>query len=307
MMGSFQEAMKKAGIASDAEIAAAEPETSTASAEGGAENGERKPRPERPPRAERPPRPSEPEKIEDKPCAKCGTVFTPKHSKHRLCPKCAEEHFTASKEKEKTKAERPESGEVKPGEAKPAEASSRPPAPRRDRPARPPRPAGERDSREHREPRDSHRENRETHRDTNRDTNRETSREAPAGFPSDYLRSGYFAGTALRDEVLDRWAREVGALLVARGLAALQMRAFYSHVKRAEASSKAGREFRLVREELLKMRPIAAARLGRRLIPAEFADFLDRNLELVKDAASTRAFAEHFQAVVGYTAGRLRK
>jgi CRISPR/Cas system CSM-associated protein Csm2 small subunit len=85
------------------------------------------------------------------------------------------------------------------------------------------------------------------------------------------------------------------------------MRGFYSHVKRAEASSRAGRDFRLVREELLKMRPIAAARLGRRLIPGEFADFLDRNLELVKDAPSMRAFAEHFQAVVGFSAGRLRK
>jgi CRISPR/Cas system CSM-associated protein Csm2 small subunit/predicted nucleic acid-binding Zn-ribbon protein len=302
MMGSFQDAMKKAGIASDAEIAAAEPESSAASTESGAEGGERKPRPERPPRAERPPRSAEPEKVEDKPCAKCGTVFSPKHSKHRLCPKCAEEHFTASKEKEKTKAERPAEG----GESKPAEAAPRPAAPRRDRPARPPRPAGE--QREHRDaPRDSHRENRDSHRDTHRDSNRDSNREAPAGFPSDYLRSGYFSGTALRDEVLDRWAREVGALLVARGLAALQMRAFYAHVKRAEASSKAGREFQLVREELLKMRPVAAARLGRRLIPGEFADFLDRNLELVKDAASMRAFGEHFQAVAGFTAGRLRK
>jgi CRISPR type III-A-associated protein Csm2 len=99
----------------------------------------------------------------------------------------------------------------------------------------------------------------------------------------------------------------VAALLVSRGLTAIQMRAFYSHVNRAEASNKAGREFRLVREELLKMRPVAAARQGRRLIPGEFADFLDRNLELVRDAPSLRAFAEHFQAVVGYTAGRLRK
>jgi hypothetical protein len=55
------------------------------------------------------------------------------------------------------------------------------------------------------------------------------------------------------------------------------------------------------------MRPVAAARQGRRLIPGEFSDFLDRNLELVKDAPSLRAFAEHFQAVAGYTAGRLRK
>jgi CRISPR/Cas system CSM-associated protein Csm2 small subunit/ribosomal protein S27AE len=312
-MGSFQEAMKKAGIASEAELAAAETETPAAGAESGAENGERKPRPERPPRPDRPPRASEPEKLEEKPCAKCGSVFMPKHSKHRLCPKCAEEHFTASKEKEKTRTERPaeggESGGVRrldvAGEAKPADAAPRPPAPKRDRPPRPPRPAGESGGGRRLDSAGEQREYRE-HREAPRESHREP-REAPAGFPSDYLRSGYFTGSALRDEVLDRWARDVGALLVARGLAAIQMRAFYSHVKRAEASSNAGREFQLVREELLKMRPVAAARQGRRLIPGEFADFLDRNLELVKDTASMRAFAEHFQAVAGYTAGRLRK
>jgi CRISPR type III-A-associated protein Csm2 len=308
-MGSFQDAMKKAGLSSDeAETPETKPETLAANAEAGVEGGESRPRIERMSRGERPSRPSErpsekiPEKIEDKPCAKCGTVFTPKHSKHRLCPKCAEEHFTAAKEKEKAKADRPaETGESigRPrldgaGESKVAEGSPRLLAPKRERPPRPPRPP-------HaiREPRD-------TPRETTRESHRE-NREAPVGFPSDYLRSGYFAGSALRDQLLDSWARNVAALLVSRGLTALQLRAFYSHVQRAEASSKAGREFGLVREELLKMRPVAAARQGRRLIPGEFADFLDRNLELVKDPPSLRAFAEHFQAVAGYTAGRLRK
>jgi CRISPR type III-A-associated protein Csm2 len=297
-MGSFQDAMKKAGIASDAvELPAAAPETPAANGEARADSGERKPRGERPPRNDKPA-----EKVEDKPCAKCGTVFSPKHAKHRLCPKCAEEHFTAPKEK----TERP-AGAAGDAPAAAEGAAAKPPAPKRDRPPRPPRPASEvREARQER-PRDAHREgHRDQPRDQPRDSHRD-SREAPAGFPSDYLRSGYFAGAALRDEVLDSWARNVAALLVSRGLAAVQLRAFYTHVQRAETSAKAGRDFKLVREDLLKMRPVAAARQGRRLIPGEFADFLDRNLELVKDAASLRAFGEHFQAVVGYTAGRLRK
>ncbi|GEM_PF-3064817 len=302
-MGSFQDAMKKAGLSSgDPEAPeTSAPDSAAGEAAGGESRGagegggERKPHRDRPPRQDRPPRPPREgagdkpaEKLEDKACAKCGTMFSPKHSKHRLCPKCADEHFTAAKEKSAADT------------AKPAEGSApvaRPPKrdrpPRQDRPPRPERPP----QGEPHAPREGHRESREP-------------REAPAGFPQDYLRSGYFAGgsgSVLRDQVLDSWARNVGALLVQRGLAANQMRMFYAHVKRAEASAKAGRDFNLVREELMKMRPVAAARQGRRLIPGEFADFLDRNLELVRDAASLRAFAEHFQAVAGYTAGRLRK
>jgi len=316
-MGSLEDAMKKAGLASASTDDAADSTAAAKESPKEANGGEK-----RPPREPRPPK-ADAEPLVEKPCAKCSTPFMPKHSKHRLCPKCAEEAFNASKEKSAEKGASSageKSGDRPAGERPAGDRAPRPPRDkaavagsgaganagprpeRRDRPARPPRqertdrpqgdrPQGDRPQQEHRE----HREN------------RNAPKEAPQGFPRDYLQSGYFAGAVLRDDVFDTWARHVAGLLVSRNLSTNQMRAFYAHVRRAEASEKAGRDFKEVREDILKMRPVAAARLGRKLIPAEFADFLDRNLDQVKDVRSLHAFAEHFQAVVGYTAGRLKK
>src|SRR5436190_18274176 len=82
-MGSFQDAMKKAGLSSaEAEAAA---ENSEKPAEKQESRAEGRPEGDRKPRGPKPP----PAKLEEKPCAKCGTTFLPKHAKHRLCPKCA--------------------------------------------------------------------------------------------------------------------------------------------------------------------------------------------------------------------------
>jgi CRISPR type III-A-associated protein Csm2 len=257
-MGSLEDAMKKAGLSATQEEQEQQQEGEAPSRE------KNHARPEAP-------APSAPE---EKPCAKCGTMFMPKHAKHRLCPKCAEEQFAVKPTGEGARpAPKAESGGDKRIAPKP-ERRERPPSPRPPRPVQP----------------------------------QETpAAPAPQGFPRDYLQAGYFSGAVLRDDVFDTWARHVAGLLVTRGLSSTQMRTFYSHVLRAQAAARAGRDFREVREDLLRMRPAAAARLGRKAIPGEFADFLDRNLEQVKDPRSLGAFAEHFQAVVGYTAGRLKK
>lgn len=328
-MASLEDAMKKAGLST------------------GAEEAEK----EKPADAPKPVAKA-PEPVEERPCTKCGTVFLPKLAKHKLCPKCADEHFTAAKEAAKEKGERtaaartegsgkteggggkaeggsggaeggarPEGSSGKVGGAgrmeggagkSNGERSGRPtgertgPRPeRRDRPPRRDRPvvpgAGApregRELREGREPREA--------RDVREP--REAQREAPAGFPRDYLTSGYFSGNVLRDEVFGAWARQVAATLVTRGLSAREMRVFYGHLKRAGDSAKAGRDFKEVREEIQKMRPAAAARLGRKQIPSEFAEFLERNIDQVKDPRTLDAFVEHFQGVVGYTAGKLKK
>ena len=95
-------------------------------------------------------------------------------------------------------------------------------------------------------------------------------------------------------------------VLVERRLKSRQLRAFYNHVKRAGAAMDAGRDIHLVRADILKIKPFAAERQGRGSIPAGFREFLDRNVDQVKDENSLRAFAEHFQAVVGYATGRLK-
>ncbi len=130
-----------------------------------------------------------------------------------------------------------------------------------------------------------------------------------AGVPHDYLAGGYFGGgtsTRLRDELFLDWAQQWAELLVQRRLSSAQMRAFYNHVRRAAASLEAGGDAQQARVRLLRIPGFAAARVGRPGFPLEFREFLDRNVEQVKDAATLHAFAEHFQAVVGFTSGRLR-
>jgi CRISPR type III-A-associated protein Csm2 len=280
-MASLEDALKKAGLSS---AEAAEPEKPAAAATPA-------------------PVSKTPEVVEERPCTKCGTVFLPKLGKHKLCPKCAEEHFTAAKAEktdkpkaagEKPAGPRPERRDRPPRREGGRPEGGRPEAARADAPKREPRePRREPVQREAREPREPRRE--------------VVQREAPQGFPRDYLAAGYFSGNVMRDELFDTWARHVAGLLVSRGLSAKELRAFYGHVQRAADSAKAGRDFGAVREEILKMRPVAAARLGRKMIPAEFSDFLDRNIEQVKDNRTLGAFVEHFQGVVGYTAGKLKK
>ena len=267
-MGNMEEALKKAGLSES------EPTTPTAPAEPSV--AAEKPPADSPdatsaPAAEAKPEtkpPTKPETKKDHSCSKCGAVFVPKHPKHRLCPKCADEHFTARK------AERPEPAAAeKP--AAPAAAEKAAPAPRpaarrpaeRDRPLRP----------------------------------------LPQSLPPDYLASGYFgSGGHVRDEVYTTWALRVADVLVERRLKSRQLRAFYNHVKRAETALNAGRDIRQVRADVLKIKPFAAERQGRGSIPAEFREFLDRNVDQVEDEKTLRAFAEHFQAVVGYASGRLK-
>jgi CRISPR/Cas system CSM-associated protein Csm2 small subunit len=135
------------------------------------------------------------------------------------------------------------------------------------------------------------------------------SRPASAGVPHNYLTGGYFAGqnrALLKEELYLGWAEQWAELLVYRRLSAGQLRGFYNHVRRAAAALQAGADAQQTRSQVLRLSGFAAARVGKPGFPQEFREFLDRNIEQVKDADSLKAFAEHFQAVVGYTAGRLR-
>ena len=218
---------------------------------------------------------------ETRACAKCGTVFSPRQPRHRMCDKCAAE--APPREPRVPRESRP-LGESRPfRESRPAPEVPRTPAQTAPRPVR-------------------------------RDPPRETTpvRRAPApvaGVPHDYLAGGYFGGRApthLRDELFLDWAQQWADLLVQRRLSSAQMRAFYNHVRRAAASLQAGGDAQQARARLLRIPGFAAARVGRPGFPLEFREFLDRNVEQVKDAATLQAFAEHFQAVLGFTSGRLR-
>ena len=86
----------------------------------------------------------------------------------------------------------------------------------------------------------------------------------------------------------------------------------HEHAKTARPANRFQQAFRNSRGQRnghprMESKALQTRRLGRKLIPGEFADFLDRNIDQIKDARTLGAFVEHFQGVVGYTAGRLKK
>jgi CRISPR/Cas system CSM-associated protein Csm2 small subunit len=336
-MGNMEDALKRAGLGAEGEAApeppAAEDKPAEEAAAPAAEAAEAPAAVEAPPEAAAPAAPAAPAAAEaqEQPCAQCGTPFVAKHPRHRLCDKCAGERQAARAQSKP--APRPE---IKPATSAAGETMAETRAcakcgtaftPRHPRhrlcdkcaaeaPPREPRPPREaRPSAEARPVRDA-RTTPETALPA-RPVARLVRREplparrvstVSAGVPPDYLAGGYFTAGArgLRDELYLDWAQQWAELLVLRRLSSAQLRAFYNHVRRAAASLEAGGDAQQARAQVLRIPGFAAARVGRPGFPLEFREFLDRNIEQVKDAASLRAFADHFQAVVGYTAGRLR-
>lgn len=87
-----------------------------------------------------------------------------------------------------------------------------------------------------------------------------------------------------------------------------QLRAFYQHVKRQQGALRNGRPFREVRVEICKLKPFATERAEKDKIPAEFKEFICRNVDQVKDEKTfVDGFVEHFQAVVAYCAGTIQE
>ena len=127
---------------------------------------------------------------------------------------------------------------------------------------------------------------------------------------TDYGRYFDSAGV-LRVEYLTTWPEAIAELLEHEEpqLTMTQLRAFYQHAKRAED---AWRRKRLspaeAVNEVKKLGYHANDRLGKKRIPQTFHDFVRLNVESVKaddDGRSLKAFLEHFEALVGFCAGRL--
>jgi len=87
-----------------------------------------------------------------------------------------------------------------------------------------------------------------------------------------------------------------------------QMRSFYGHAKRAEDAWHRKLPLAKAVNEIKKLVACANDRLDKKRITQTFHDFIRRNAESVKaddDGRSLTAFMEHFEALVGFCAGRL--
>ena len=119
-------------------------------------------------------------------------------------------------------------------------------------------------------------------------------------LPADYLKDGYFdKEDNLLNRVIQEWPEEIAQTFAKAGLTSTQLRRFFN---RAKAIEQQKIPFSRLKEDILSLKPIAAASVGRETAPPIFKEFIDKNVELAiaSENSFKRGFITHFQSVVAY-------
>jgi CspA family cold shock protein len=125
-------------------------------------------------------------------------------------------------------------------------------------------------------------------------------------FGPDYLRDGYFEERGgkpyLRTEVLDTLAMDVARVLGNRDMKAAQLRRFFNKARGIESKLDRTRDFEAIKADIYGFKRDVAYQVGRKVVPEEFQQFIDRNVELaVQDEKSfQQGFMQHFESVMAY-------
>jgi len=124
----------------------------------------------------------------------------------------------------------------------------------------------------------------------------------PDGYPDYFDSEGN-----LKCEYVTDLAQAIAERLGREKLTSHQLRAFYLHLKRLQASLDRGRPFKEIYPEICKLKPFAEERSAKGRIPKYFGEFIRRNVDKAVDQKAFEAgFVEHFQAVVAYCAGTVQ-
>ena len=125
-------------------------------------------------------------------------------------------------------------------------------------------------------------------------------------FGPNYLRGGYFEEKDgkhyLRPEILDTLAMDVARVLGNRSMKSHQLRRFFNKARGIETSLGLANDFEAIKADIYGFKRDVAYQVGRRVVPEEFQQFINRNVELaVEDEQSfRRGFLQHFESVLAY-------
>lgn len=126
----------------------------------------------------------------------------------------------------------------------------------------------------------------------------------PPGYPD------YFDDRKIvREDYILKHAIDIAECFRVEQLTRNQLQNFYRHIRRLSDSLEyvAEEESDRVLRKLQAVEPLANYAKDRKVIPAVFFEFLKRNIDKCNDRRTFRhGFIEHFQAVVGFCAGRLK-
>lgn len=140
-----------------------------------------------------------------------------------------------------------------------------------------------------------------------------TEREkAGVNLPEGYLTNGYFDqnGNLFEKFIVD-WAEEIAKNL-GQGYPDMkkhQLRRFYNHVKALERKFDLIGDYNSINKDLKMLISYAvnASCATPPKVPKLFEEFIRKNIGLIKDSKTFRAFIEHFQAIVGFSECYLKK
>ena len=122
----------------------------------------------------------------------------------------------------------------------------------------------------------------------------------PSGYPRYFTDDGFTRVELVQDE-----AQRIASCFRDDNLTRHQLRAFYDHAKKQLQRLDYGAPFGRIHPEIARLKAIAAdrARRANNPLPNSFKEFLDRNVDAVKDEKTFRSgFMPHFEAVVAYCA-----
>jgi len=125
-------------------------------------------------------------------------------------------------------------------------------------------------------------------------------------FGLGYLEEGYFirkdGKDYLRAEDLDGLAMEIAKLLGNTGMKPHQIRRFFNKARGIEAKLDRDKDFEAIKADIYSLKRDVAYQVGRRVVPDEFQQFIDRNVELAvqSEANFRQGFLSHFESVLAY-------
>jgi CRISPR/Cas system CSM-associated protein Csm2 small subunit len=123
----------------------------------------------------------------------------------------------------------------------------------------------------------------------------------PSGYPNYFTDKG-----VIKEEYVTTLADSIAQEFGYAKLTMHQLRSFYQYVKQREAAIQHEGSLDRVIADIKRLKSFAHERANKDKIPRVFKDFIDRNVDKVVDRKTLiQGFAEHFQAVVAYSAGRV--
>ncbi len=128
----------------------------------------------------------------------------------------------------------------------------------------------------------------------------------PARLPEGYLQKGYFDSKGnLWPEVVQQWPEELAGTFKGSGLASTQLRRFFNRARTLEMQLDSGTKgFDRLKEDLLILKTLAAASVGKRNAPELFKTFMDKNVDIAvkfpDEMAFKRGFLTHLQSLIAY-------